>query len=144
MDRSRTARHRVGALAALAVAAGLTGCGTASGLHSQGTGQSSSTRPPATGRIAGVFEMEGGPYPGTQIRPLPGTIVLTGGGRTFTVPVGAAGRFSATVPTGTYTVAGRTPSIRGPGNAESTCRLSTPVVVGAGRTATASVVCYVP
>jgi len=108
---------------------------------------SSSHKPPATttvpttvaakGTITGILEAVGGPA-GTANRPLSGGVTATGGGHSYSATVGTDGRYSLSVPAGTYTVVGRSPQYQG-GAAD--CHAANPVAVSAGGTASADVGC---
>jgi len=72
----------------------LAGCGGSSGFHQN---------------VPGRFVRVGGPPPGSPV-PLPGTITaraVTGG--TFTATAGNSGRFTLSLPPGSYHVTGRSP-----------------------------------
>jgi len=79
------------------LAAGITllaGCAGSSGFHKN---------------VPGRFVRVGGPPPGSPV-PLPGTITaraVTGG--TFTATAGNSGRFTLSLPPGSYHVTGRSP-----------------------------------
>ncbi len=63
----------------------------------------------AHGAIAGVLERVGGPPPGSPVA-LPGHVVaVNSAGAQFTTAVGSNGRFSLSLPPGTYQLAGYSP-----------------------------------
>lgn len=101
----RAAEITAGAAALLVVG---TACGAASGHVVTGTAP--------TGTVTGTFVREGGPLgPGGRQpaeRRLPGLIQFIGTSKhTFKVRVGNKGTFEVRLPTGTYSVVGRTPDI---------------------------------
>lgn len=59
----------------------------------------------ATATITGLLEAVGGPA-GNASRPLSGDVTAEGGDHSYSVSVGAGGRYSITVPPGTYTMVG--------------------------------------
>lgn len=62
--------------------------------------------------VPGTFAVAGGPVPGSP-RPLPGTITARAAtGQTFTARVGRNGRFTLSLPAGSYQVTGRSPLIQ--------------------------------
>ena len=144
--------------ACLLAAVALAGCATAS--HSQPRPvDSTSQHVPLTGHLTGRFVMEGGPISlgGQQPRerPIPGTVTLTGAGRSpVTIRVGASGRFSAWLAPGRYQVSGRSPDIEeattaqvGNGNAqgkELPCSQPLTVTVTALHTTSITLTCIVP
>ncbi|HET9974378.1 MAG TPA: hypothetical protein VFQ68_39525 [Streptosporangiaceae bacterium] len=103
----------------------------------------SSTQPvlsgvlPAQGMLTGHLYAVGGPAPGTR-RPWPGTVTLTGSGMHRDIKVGAVGGYSAWVPPGTYTVAGRSPLYQ---DGTGACRATGPVTVASGHRTEADVLC---
>jgi hypothetical protein len=115
--------RRVSGAIATALAAGsalagcaLAGCGTAQG--------------PAPG-IAGEFIRSGGPG-GTPNIPLPGQVVaVSSAGERYSVTAGPDGRFSLSLPAGTYHVAGYSPLVE---DGQGGCAIRKPVHVAAGRT----------
>ena len=105
------------------------------------------TSAPLVGRgtIAGRLTASGGPVGG--LRPLPGivTALPTGGtgtvrsrAKSYRAPVGPDGRYSISVPVGTYAVTGRSPLYQ---NGSRDCLARKPVVVTKGRVSRANVVC---
>lgn len=62
--------------------------------------------------VPGTFVRVGGPAPGSPV-PLPGTITARAAtGQTFTATVGRNGRFTLSLPPGSYHVTGRSPLIQ--------------------------------
>jgi len=103
---------------------------------------SSCSHPAAPGTLAGELSGTGGMPPVIQT-PFPGTIHVTGQGVDTQVPVGADGRFSLTLPAGTYTVVGHSPNLTDNGVQEE-CGAAPegkPVTVTAGQTTTVAVGC---
>jgi hypothetical protein len=136
------AAHRSPALST-SLPAARTGSAPASGRAAQSD----------AGIVAGTFIRVGGPIAadGTQPAPVPlmGTVTFSAGHRGLVaVHVGKSGRFSVTLPVGTYVVTGRSPSIMtvlaSGATVENQCAGPTPVTVVAGRTVHVSVVCPVP
>jgi hypothetical protein len=82
--------------------------------------------PPDEGTLDGTLQVVGGPG-GTGPRPLSGYVTFHGSnGNIATTDLSANGRFSAHLPTGRYTVAGRSPQFkRGAGE----CQAPEPVIV---------------
>jgi hypothetical protein len=69
--------------------------------------------PPDEGTLAGTLQVVGGPA-GTGPRPLSGSVTFHGSdGNIATIDLSANGRFSAHLPIGQYTVAGRSPQFKG-------------------------------
>ena len=98
------------ALAALGAGVSLTGCSS----------------PPDEGTLDGSLQVVGGPA-GTGPRPLSGSVTFHGSdGNIATIDLSANGRFSAHLPVGRYTVAGRSPQFKG-GAGE--CQAPGPVTV---------------
>jgi hypothetical protein len=138
----RTSGIMAGAAALLVVA---TACGSATGQVVTGTA-------PA-GTVTGTFVREGGPMgPGgrqpAELR-LRGLIQFIGKNkRTFTVRAGDNGTFEARLPTGTYSVVGRTPRILevdGNGHQrERPCSQPLSVTVTNHHTSKITVTCVVP
>ncbi len=82
--------------------------------------------PPEEGTLDGTLQAVGGPA-GTGPRPLSGSVTFHGSdGNIATIDLSANGRFSAHLPVGRYTVAGRSPQFKG-GSGE--CQASGPVTV---------------
>ena len=72
----------------------LAGCGSSPGYHQA---------------VPGTFLVAGGPAPGSP-RPLSGTITArAASGQTFTATAGRNGRFTLSLPPGSYQVTGRSP-----------------------------------
>lgn len=80
--------------------------------------------------------MVGGPAPGRP-QPLSGYVTLVGPLR-VRVAVGSDGRYDVTVPPGSYQATGRSPRF---GSGSYPCRAASVVVVVAGQTTRANVVC---
>ena len=92
----------------------------------------------AAGTLTGHLYGVGGPAPGAP-RSWPGTVTVTGGlGVHRDIQVGANGRFSALVPAGTYTVAGRSPLYQ---SGTGVCRAAGTVTVTSGHRTQADVLC---
>ncbi|MHB1431538.1 MAG: carboxypeptidase-like regulatory domain-containing protein [Streptosporangiaceae bacterium] len=109
----------------LVLAAVISGCGTGSGRH---------------GQVIGHLLAVGGPAPG-QDRPLPGRVVATtAAGQRVTVTVGPAGRYTISLPPGTYTLTGYSPHVRS-GHGEMRCTAMHPVTVRASHRALRNVIC---
>lgn len=69
--------------------------------------------PPDEGTLDGTLQAVGGPA-GTGPRPLSGSVTFHGSdGNIATIDLSANGRFSAHLPVGRYTVAGRSPQFKG-------------------------------
>ena len=69
--------------------------------------------PPDEGTLDGTLQAVGGPA-GTAPRPLSGSVTFHGSdGNIATIDLSANGRFSAHLPVGRYTVAGRSPQFEG-------------------------------
>jgi hypothetical protein len=82
--------------------------------------------PPDKGTLDGILQAVGGPA-GTGPRPLSGSVTFHGSnGNVATIDLSASGRFSAHLPVGRYTVAGRSPQFEG-GAVE--CQAAGPVTV---------------
>jgi hypothetical protein len=82
--------------------------------------------PPDEGTLDGTLQAVGGPT-GTGPRPLSGSVTFHGSsGNIATIDLSASGRFSAHLPVGRYTVAGRSPQFKG-GAGE--CQAPGPVTV---------------
>ena len=98
------------ALAALCAGMSLAGCSS----------------PPDKGTLVGILQAVGGPAE-TGPRPLGGSVTFHGSdGNIATIELSANGRFSAHLPVGRYTVAGRSPQFDG-GAGE--CQAPGPVTV---------------
>ena len=95
------------------------------------------------GIIAGRFVRVGGPPPGSPV-PLPGQIVATGGGGSrYTTTAGSNGRYSLSLPPGTYRLTGYSPQVHA-GSSEVKCSAEHAVRVSAhGRTAGIEVICSI-
>lgn len=119
---------RWNAIAVLAVGlAGLAGCGGNPGYHQT---------------VPGTFVRVGGPAPGSPV-PLPGTITArTATGQTFTATAGRDGRFTLSLPPGTYRVTGRSPLMQ---SGQMTCAATAELHVSRGQPAgPVTVVCSIP
>jgi len=82
--------------------------------------------PPDEGTLVGTLPAVGGPA-GTEPLPLSGSVTFHGSnGNIATIDLSASGRFSAHLPVGRYTVAGRSPQFKG-GAGE--CQAPGPVTV---------------
>ena len=82
--------------------------------------------PPDEGTLDGTLEAVGGPA-GTGPQPLSGSVTFHGSnGNIASIGLSANGRFSAHLPVGRYTVAGRSPRFKG-GTGE--CQAPGPVTV---------------
>ena len=103
------------ALAALCAGLSLAGCSS----------------PPEEGTLDGTLQAVGGPA-GTGPRPLSGSVTFHGSnGNIATIDLSDDGRFSAQLPVGRYTVAGRSPQFEG---GAGQCLAPGPVVVANGVT----------
>ncbi len=92
--------------------------------------------------MTGHFVVVGGPVPGIE-RPVPGRVVLTSTtGQRFTVTVGPTGRFTISLPPGSYTLTGYSPGVRS-GHAEMRCAALRVVDVRASRQAVRDVICRI-
>jgi hypothetical protein len=110
------------ALAALCVGVSIAGCSS----------------PPDQGTLDGTLQAVGGPA-GTGPRPLSGSVTFHGSnGNIATIELSANGRFSAHLPVGRYTVAGRSPQFEG-GAGE--CQAPGPVTVTNDVTSHVDIVC---
>jgi len=103
------------------------------------------------GTVRGRYVMEGGPIkPGSQpsARPLSGVVIFQDRDAKVSVQAGKTGRFSVRLPAGSYTVSGRSPSIREQlpdGHfIEGSCSVPLTVRVHAGKTEQITVLCAVP
>jgi len=82
--------------------------------------------PPDEGTLDGILLAVGGPA-GTGPLPLSGSVTFHGSdGNIATIDLSANGRFSAHLPVGRYTVAGRSPQFKGGAGA---CQAPGPVTV---------------
>jgi hypothetical protein len=99
--------------------------------------------PPPHGVITGVFEMVGGPAPGSP-RPLSGVVELTSTtGKHVFIGTGKDGSIKGHVVPGTHKVIGRSPKIEGD-VMETVCPSPVLVVVRAGHRTRLTVACNVP
>jgi hypothetical protein len=106
----------------------------------------------SAGTVRGRYVMEGGPIDpgGSQppARPLSGVVIFQDRDAKVSVRAGKTGRFSVRLPAGSYTVSGRSPSIREQlpdGHViEGRCSVPLRVSVHAGQTARITVLCAVP
>ena len=80
---------------------------------------------PDEGTLDGTLQAVGGPA-GTEPLPLSGTVTLHGSDGNIATILSANGRFSAHLPVGRYTVAGRSPQFEG---GATECRALGPVTV---------------
>ena len=124
----------VSAALALASALALAGCGTSSEARGD------PDRPSRPGRIEGRLVALGGPDPGTT-RPLDGSVKLTrqpGIDPPIEIEVGTDGRFSRSLPPGTYRALGHSPHY---GDNRPACFAADTVRVPAGGRVEIEVVC---
>ena len=111
---------------------------------SSATSQPSSAAPLAVTSLAspatltGNFVAAGGPGPGS-LPPLSGTITIAGP-VTQHLTVGPDGKYTATLPPGTYTVTGTSPQYND-GAATCDTESGAPMTLTAGQSATADVLC---
>jgi hypothetical protein len=91
--------------------------------------------------VPGTFVRVGGPAPGSAV-PLPGTITARAAtGQTFTATAGQNGRFTLSLPAGSYHVTGRSPLIQ---SGQGSCAATAELRVAPGRSAgPVTVVCSV-
>lgn len=91
--------------------------------------------------VPGTFEGAGGPAPGSPF-PLPGTITARAAtGQTFTATAGRDGRFTLSLPPGTYQVTGRSPLMQ---SGQMTCPATAELRVARGTPAgPVTVVCSI-
>jgi hypothetical protein len=96
----------------------------------------------APGTVAGEFIRVGGPAPGSPV-PLPGQVVaVESAGTRLTVTVGNDGRFSLSLPAGTYRLSGYSPLID---SGKARCSAEHAVRVTTGRTTRhVAVICSIP
>lgn len=119
----------------------LAACSTQSGAGTSSPeaavkAQALSIRSVATGVLRGRLVFVGGPFPGSP-RPLGGTVTVTGHSRVvFTV--GRDGRYTVTLPVGTYRLSGSSPWF---GSGADSCHAQSPVRVVSNRQTHADVVC---
>ena len=99
---------------------------------------SSATPVPSPATISGTFTAAGGPAEASAVL-LSGTITIAGA-VTHMVTVGPDGKYTATLPPGTYTVTGTSPQYN---DGAATCQTDTgaPITLAAGQSATADVTC---
>jgi hypothetical protein len=95
----------------------------------------------AHGGVTGVLEQVGGPSPGSPVG-LPGQVVaVNSAGAQFTTAVGADGRFTLSLPPGTYQFSGYSPLM---GDGKMRCSAAQAVHVVTGRTRShVTVVCSI-
>jgi hypothetical protein len=136
--------HRTIAAALLGLA--LTGCaGTAQASqngHSAGANTSTTTAA-TTATVVGRFRIVGGPYPGIN-RATSGHIQIranTAKGKIVDTVAAPNGRFSASLPAGTYVFVGRA---NGMGTGGQGCTTGQAIALRAGATAKITVRCDVP
>jgi hypothetical protein len=110
-----------------------------SALALSGCATAASTNAAGSGRVVGVIEAVGGPAPGTP-RTLSGMAYLqeTHGAIKMSVHVSSSGKFSATVPAGTYKVSGRSPQFNGE---KVSCNAAGSISVKKAKTTHALVMC---
>jgi hypothetical protein len=92
---------------------------------------------PAAGTLTGHLFLVGGPAPGKP-RPLTGTIIVNGPGRSRLTATDTTGSFTIRLPTGRYSLTGRS-ALYDDGNTE--CQPPTRVTVRSGRIQKADVYC---
>ena len=92
--------------------------------------------------VTGKFVQVGGPAPGLPV-PLPGTITARAAtGQTFTASAGNDGRFTFSLPPGTYRVTGRSPLMQ---SGQMTCVATAILRVTRGKPGGhVTVVCSIP
>jgi hypothetical protein len=92
--------------------------------------------------VPGRFVRVGGPAPGSPF-PLPGTIIArAAGGETFTATAGRDGRFTLSLPPGSYRVTGRSPLMQ---SGRMICAATHELHVSRGQPARhVTVVCSIP
>jgi hypothetical protein len=136
------------AIAAALLGLALTGCaGTArasQGNSKAGGGGSTATNiPRTTATVVGRFRIVGGPYPGIN-RATSGHIQIranTANGKIVDTATATSGRFSASLPAGTYVFVGRA---NGMGSGDQGCTTDQPVSLRADQTKKITVQCDVP
>ena len=85
----------------------------------------------AQGTVTGTFVMIGGPGPSGNGSPLPGRVIAASAtGARFTVHTGNDGRYTMTLPPGTYSLLGYSPRV-GSNNHEMRCSSPHPLKVRA-------------
>ena len=91
--------------------------------------------------VPGTFVRVGGPAPGSPV-PLPGTVTArTATGQTFTATADRNGRFTLSLPPGSYQVTGRSPLIE---SGQATCAATAELRVTRGKPAVpVTVVCSI-
>lgn len=94
-------------------------------------------RAPRSGTLTGRLVLAGGPAPGRTI-PVDGSVVVTGSGQNYVVPVGPDGRFTSELTPGTYTLTGTSPKFN---DGKSICQAQTKVVLVEGKTSDTGVLC---
>ncbi len=151
-------------VAVLAVLAG--GCAVAASAATGGAAHHTHLPSDASGRgtVTGKLVMEGGPVdprkPQPRIRPIPGTVRFTQGGRRVaSVHVGRSGKFTIALAPGTYAAVGRSPDVLQVSNGavvganghvvsgtarQAACSQPARVVVTPRRTITVVIACIVP
>ena len=138
-DWSTMPRARLAATAVPIAFAGLLVCGCSS---SNPGGKPASEG----GTVAGTLRLRGGPAPGTD-RAVSGevyafTSISLAGTPTATIKTGSDGRYSLTLPSGTYYLAATTPSFTvDPPPSTPPCRGDKPAVVSAGSASQVDVAC---
>jgi hypothetical protein len=92
--------------------------------------------------VPGTFVRVGGPAPGSPV-PLPGTITARAvTGQTFTATAGRGGRFTLSLPPGSYHVSGRSPLMQ---SGQMTCAATAELRVTRSKPAgPVAVVCSIP
>ncbi len=92
--------------------------------------------------VPGTFVRVGGPAPGSPV-PLPGTSTARAvTGQTYTATAGRNGRFTLSLPPGSYHVTGRSPLMQ---SGQMTCAAAAELRVTRGKTAgPVTVVCSIP
>jgi len=137
----------------LALALGLAACGTAAAVPGGGAPHLhlTSTVHPELGTVSGTYQLEGGAFnpagPNPPIHPLRGIITATGP-NSHVRTLAKDGRFTLSLPPGTYRLTGWTPQIKEKNGLKvvkngTACGAAT-VVVTPHDTATAALYCIVP